>query len=337
MTATALGPRGSTWAVRARHLRGLSWVTWRQHRLAVAVVLAVFGGMGILFLVDGPAMHHAYAGAGLTTCGRLDSGACLGGMESFLSHYADRVHLLSQFLGYVPVPLGVFIGAPLVAREFETGTFRLAWTQGRSRVQWIVAKLVILGTVLTTLTLGFSALYTWWYGPFDAIDGRLGSYAYEVSGLVFAARTLFAFTLGVLLGAIIRRTLPAMVATLAAGLAVVLPTRQLLRPLIQAPITAQGPDGPINAWILDRWIEDPSGHRVGIGYVMRRMGLGDSHSKVTPAVVNGWLSQHHYTQWVQYQPNDRFWHFQLVESSAYLALALLLATAVVLWLRRRAV
>ena len=63
--------------------------------------------------------------------------------------------------------------------------------------------------VLTALALIFSALFTWWYGPFNAITGHM-THAYDVCGLAFAARTLFGFTLGVLLGVLTRRTMPAM-------------------------------------------------------------------------------------------------------------------------------
>jgi hypothetical protein len=58
--------------------------------------------------------------------------------------------------------------------------------------------------------------------------------------VVFAARTLFGFTLGVLLGLLIRRTVPAMAATAVAWVAVVVPSMVWLRPLIQKPITVIG-------------------------------------------------------------------------------------------------
>jgi len=38
----------------------------------------------------------------------------------------------------------LFIGAPLLAREFEHGTFRLAWTQGISRRRWLLSKTLLL-------------------------------------------------------------------------------------------------------------------------------------------------------------------------------------------------
>jgi len=36
----------------------------------------------------------------------------------------------------VPGLIGIFWGAPLVARELETGTYRLAWTQSVTRKRW---------------------------------------------------------------------------------------------------------------------------------------------------------------------------------------------------------
>ncbi len=48
-------------------------------------------------------------------------------------------------LQVMPALIGAFIGAPVLAREFETGTFRYAWTQGFGRWRWTLAKLVGLG------------------------------------------------------------------------------------------------------------------------------------------------------------------------------------------------
>jgi hypothetical protein len=55
---------------------------------------------------------------------------------------ADR-HL--PWLNILPGLLGVFIGAPLVAREIEDGTWRLAWSQGITRRTWMRGQ--ITGTV----------------------------------------------------------------------------------------------------------------------------------------------------------------------------------------------
>jgi ABC-type transport system involved in multi-copper enzyme maturation permease subunit len=321
-------------------------VTWRQHRFALAGVLVLFGGLGLLLLFNGLAMHHAYTSLGLDTCGKLSDPSCQSQLSAFQQDYFSWADHLPHLLMLLPGLMGVFVGAPLVARELESGTFRFAWTQGRSRVQWIVTKLVLLAVVLTSFALAFSALFTWWFGPFDAITGRMSAYgAYEISGLVFAARTLFGFTLGAMLGLLIRRTVPAMAATAAAWVAVVVPSILRLRFLIQKPITvigavAKGPnpghDVPFNATVVNHWFQDAAGHHVGFDQLFQQASAGNG-PPLSPDQFNAYLAQHHYSAWVSYRPNGWFWHFQTVEASGYAILAILLAVATVLILRRRAI
>jgi ABC-type multidrug transport system ATPase subunit len=62
------------------------------------------------------ASHHRLTGA------RRDPGRLPAGQQVIEASHTDR-----------PVLIGMFWGAPLVARELETGTFRLAWTQSVTR------------------------------------------------------------------------------------------------------------------------------------------------------------------------------------------------------------
>jgi hypothetical protein len=345
MTATALSSRRA--GPRVPVVRGLAWVTWRQHRLALAGVGLALGSVGLLMLVNGLAMHHRYAELGLDTCGPLGGTSCRSQLAAFQQEYLDWADHLPQLVMLLPGLIGVFAGAPLVARELESGTFRFAWTQGRSRVQWIVTKLALLSVVLTALALAFSALFTWWYGPFDAITGRMSSSgAYEISGIVFAARTLFAFTLGSLAGLLIRRTVPAMAATAAVWAAVVVPSMIYLRPLIQKPIVTLGHPGkgaivsshvPFNATVVSNWIQDPAGHHQDFDHLFQQAIVDNRGSIPSPEQFNAWMTQHHYAQWVSFRPNGWFWHFQTVEASGYAIVAVLLAVATVLILRKRAV
>lgn len=363
-------------------LRGLPWVTWRQHRVALVGAVLFLGAISGGLVISGLAMHHAYAGYGLDTCGNIYKSACRAGLNLFQQQYQNLIQALPQLLLLIPGVLGIFVGAPVVARELESGTYRFAWTQGRNRVRWLVAKIVILGAALTALTLGFSALFSWWYGPWDAIQGRISPFgAYEISGVVFAARTLFAFSLGALAGAIIRRTVPAMAATAVAFLGVMITSTLWLRQLIMKPITlmeggntlATGPtsmsieltnganaqigaQGPPSAWQLSRWTQDAAGHHLTSSqmYALLRNAqagpfspnappLGAGPAKVAPALgprglgdnFPGWLAQHGYQLGATFQPNGRFWHFQLVEAGAYVLLSLLCAAATVWWIRRR--
>ena len=346
MTATAVSSRRARPGVQA--LRGLTWVTWRQHRLGVAGVLALFGGLGLFMLVNGLSMHHAYTSLGLGTCGNLGGPTCQSQLGAFQQQYQPLVDHLPHFLTILPGLVGVFIGAPLVARELESGTFRFAWTQGRTRVQWIVTKLVLLGVVLTVVALAFSALFTWWYGPFDAISGRMTAYgSYEVSGVVFAARTLFGFTLGALLGLMIRRTLTAMAATGIGWTAVMWSTMTYLRPSIRQPITALGRQAkgpipgsgglPFNADVVNHWFQNSAGQHVSYYQVINQAIAANGGNSPTPDQLTAWMTQHGYSQWVSYLPNTWFWHFQTIEATGYTTVAVLLAITTVLAVRRRVI
>ncbi len=329
MTAATIG--SLRWHPR---LRGLTWVTWRQHRAALAGTLALLGGTALVLLINGRAMHRAYAG--IAMCGGTP---CEVPYQLFTGKYQAWAQFLPRFLTFLPAVIGVFVGAPLVARELESGTYRFAWTQGRGRVRWIEAKLVLLGSTLTLLAVAFSWCFSWWFGPWHSIMGRMGSgQAYEIEGLVFAARTLFAFTSGVFLGAVIRRTVPAMAATAALWLAVAWPTTIYLRPLIQPAkvVSDAAYIGIDKAWTISSWVQDGSGHHLSDSQVTTLAGRARAAGVQSSDQFTSWLAQHHYTRWDSYQPDSRFWHFQAVEASCWVLAALLFAAATVWWLRRRA-
>ena len=320
---------------------GLSWVTWRQHRFALLGVLAVLGGFSVFLVIHGLAMHGDYHRLGLDSCGAIASDACANQLGAFQHRYQSVADFLPVPLAFVPALIGTFVGAPLVARELESGTFRFAWTQATDRGRWTVVKLTLLGTVLAGLALAFSALYGWWFHPWESLLGRVQSgKAYEVEGVVFAARAVFAFALGALLGAVLRRTMTAVAATLAVWVGVVFSTAVYVRPHIMAPVVA--PDASRFArrdWVLSNWTQDASGHHLSGGELdalTRRVGSQASQAADPRKAFDQWFVQHGYTNWSKYQADGRFWHFQLVEGAAYLIVALLLGAATVWWVRRRA-
>ena len=121
----------------------------------------------------------------------------------------------------LPALIGAFVGPLVLARELETGTFRYAWTQGFGRWRWTLAKLVMLGVAVAAMAGAFSVLVSWYYQPYLA-PGRLFDptsalphWLFDLRGVAFAAWTLTAFAIGALAGMLIRRVVPAIVATLA--------------------------------------------------------------------------------------------------------------------------
>jgi hypothetical protein len=194
------------------------WVTWRQHRGLLISVLFTFGAAVPGMLYAGLKIRHDYAT--VAACHPAHSVACQNLNDWFNTDWhlgnGIRVALLAA-----PVLLALFAGPPVVARELENRTFRYAWTQGIGRVRWTLAKLAILGAVVTVPALAASQLFTWLFAPFLTTQQLtvLSPAVFETRGLAYAAWTLTALCVGAFLGALIRRVIPAMAASLAAYLA----------------------------------------------------------------------------------------------------------------------
>ena len=146
---------------------------------------------------------------GLGGCRNLDNQVFQGGQYSRFFDMVDAVGFL------LPLIMALFWGAPLVARELEEGSHRLAWTQSVTRLRWLGAKLACaLGSAVVCAGV-VSGLVTWWYRPVNAIQqNRFGTVIFDTQALVPVGYAIFGVALGCLMGTVLRRTLPAMGATL---------------------------------------------------------------------------------------------------------------------------
>jgi hypothetical protein len=326
----------------------LAWVTYRQHRPALTGAAVFLGLVSLYLLIMGLQINHAYAK--VAACHPANSGTCQQLARSFTSEYwggggtgalsAGGAQTVSSLMLVVPVLLGVFLGASVLARELETGTFRFAWTQGCGRVRWAVSKLVLLATVVTAVTWAFTELFTWYYHPF-LVDGqvsRLLPLAFGLLGVAFAAWTLAAFAIAVFFGALIRRTLPAMAATLATWTFLAIGTAVWLRQHYQAPLKTTAFNPPADAWVLGNYATGPNGQVLSqraLNQLFQQAPASVQNSP-NPNALQNWLAQQHYTQWTSYEPASRFWHFQLIEGGWLLALSVVLIAAAIWLVRRRA-
>jgi hypothetical protein len=253
------------------------------------------------------------------------------------------------FLQVVPVLIGAFVGAPVLAREMETGTFRYAWTQGFGRWRWALAKLVLLAVVLAAAGVAFSVLLSWFYQPYLAPGNQaLGPYAnspfawFNLREVAFPAWILVAFAIGALAGMLIRRVVPAIVATLAAYAGLLLATGGLLREHYLTPLaTTNNFNLPSTAWIISQWTAKDGRFAFAglppISLVNRfcsSVPAGPGKAGVSLEALAQCLSRHGYAQWTIYQPASRFWPFQWIQGGWQLALSALLI-AVTVWLVRR--
>jgi hypothetical protein len=186
----------------------MAWVTWRQHRGALGTVAVLLSALAAYMWIVGLQLHHAYAAA--IGCHPTSSGGCAVLVTSFNNVGGFLANGL--ILQVVPALIGAFIGAPVLARELETGTFRYAWTQGFGRWRWTLAKLVALAIVVTAAAGALSVLLSWYYQPYFATRNETLSLhewtpfvpsLFDLRGFSFAAWTLTAFAIGCLAGILI--------------------------------------------------------------------------------------------------------------------------------------
>ena len=328
----------------------LAWVSWRQRRVALITAAILLAAISLYLLITGLPIHSAYAG--LTSCHPVSSARCQDLVFAFSQDYwtkpgapiADHLgdpRVISALLLIVPALLGVFAGAPVLARELETGTFRFAWTQGCGRLRWSLAQLVLPATTLIAATGAVSALYSWYLRPFVAEERLilLMPLLFAAGGVAFAAWTLAAFAIGAFAGVIIRRTVPAIAAALGAWAVLAVVTTAFLRPHYETPLRTSGgvphagPSWLYNNWVLSSWTTGPGGRPVSAAAFNSLVPASIQNSQQN--VLANWMTHHHYTQWWSYQPTSRYGHFQLIEGGWLLALSLVLVAATVWIIRRR--
>jgi hypothetical protein len=201
--------------LRPLQWRRMVWVTWRQQRSTLISVPAVLGAIALFLLIAGVIIHHN--NAVLTSCHPVRSNTCEN-LNSQFNHSDWTVgNAVDIFLSLVPVVIGAFAGAPLLAREVETGTYRYAWTQGFGRERWVVAKLVFIGGALALTAAAFSQVFAWFFQPFLRQEQLtvMSRAVFDLRPIAFAGWTLAAFAIGACAGILIRRTVPAMAVTIA--------------------------------------------------------------------------------------------------------------------------
>jgi hypothetical protein len=331
------------------------WLTWRQFRTPALVAASALVATLALLALTGPTLAHDFGTRGLADCaaGReVDVGTLTcGDLERQFTSQYPPLRLLGSLLAWLPALIGAFWGAPLVARELEGGTQRLAWVQSVTRTRWLGVKLAGIGLAGAGLTLLLGLAFTWWSGPFDRLTGRMNPGLFAQRGLVPLGYAAFAFALGVAAGAVIRRTLPAMAAVLGGFALARLVVENWARPRLLRPRELSYPtytffgDEPAarmsahTGWVLSDKTLDGAGHVLGSGgevrddVVARLCGIDvDGITKEQLDACGRQLDLHTVVQVI---PADRFWLLQTVETAIFLALALALLAFSFWWVRRR--
>jgi hypothetical protein len=305
------------------------WVVWQQHRhlalagaVALAVIVAALLGLSTQ-------MEHEFQSSGLAACvaaGDHDQ-SCAAASGDFAQHYTLLTLVVLLGLTVVPLLIGMFFGAPLLADELNAGTHRLAWTQGITRYRWLLVKLGLpLVAVLLAQTI-VEATSWWWYRPLVEMFG--GPFAgFDIEGVTPIAYALFAFLLGLTAGLLTRSTVMGMAITLIGFVVVRIVLALVARPYYLPPIPLSWDTRQLGPHVFHVGPSDPTepfnwarGNGVDLSVAFNgdwRFGAALHGTTITEL----------------YQPASRFWTFQGIEAGIFVALAIILLGLTVWRIRR---
>lgn len=252
--------------------------SWLQSRLQTLTVAGIVGAVAIMAAVTGVELSHLYD----TQVLHCRTG-CDFALGDFLHHDNFVQHAFDILALVTPALLGIFWGAPLFARELETGTYRLAWTQSVTRRRWLSTKLAIGAATTVAVAAAVTLTITWWSRSLDLVGSNQFD-LFDRRDIAPIGYALFAFAVGAFLGVVIRRVVPAMAATLGVFVLARVAMATWIRPHLLPPLrktvsilntagfgfvsnnggpvtlVAKGSPGP-NAWTQSTEILTSSGHQ----------------------------------------------------------------------------
>ena len=310
-------------------LSGLNWLVWRQHRatywtLIVGTVLAV----GWVVYQRGQ---------------MIDSLHALGWpnpkSDDAVTNLGDTAFTMTAFgLGFIPIVIGVFVGAPLIAGDLESGTAKLVTSQSVSRVRWIVTKFGVTVLLVAVGTIVLAGVFGWWWSPVkdgSSIASWIDGGVFDNTGPVLTALTLFTLVGGVAIGMVLRRTLLSMAVTFGFAVAVQIIWSYFRLDLGNARslITNKGvlgesmPTPPGTAYELDRWFTTASGKVYGWGTCVTDGTKKQVQSCLDTKGIVGWR--------VDYLSQSQMPSMQWFGASILLALTVALTAFIFVWGRKR--
>ncbi|MGW6564235.1 hypothetical protein [Streptomyces sp. NPDC054975] len=315
-------------------LKGPYWVTARQHRRALWVGLAL-AAMAVTALVTSrlwsDSVVEALRAAGCAV-GSTDRSCFQPEREYWDGMWMSRHLIEYTALGMLVLPglVGAFVAGPMLARELESGTYKLAWTQSVSPARWLVAKLTVPTALVVAVVPPLSLLFSWAWRTGPAND--YPTYWYDPNvfashGVVPLAHTVLGLAVGTAVGLLLRRTVVAMaVAAMVTGLA--LAALAWVRPDLWPIETMTGRELSLrvsDAWVLENGMVTASGER--LGWDACQTSSGDRRACM---IGRGGVADY-----FDFHPSTHFWPLQLVETGICLALAALALLAAFRILRTR--
>jgi hypothetical protein len=307
-------------------LRG-ALLSFRIQRFETTIVV----GAAVLSVVVSLLVIWSYNASGFTRCQNDDQVAFSALCQASLFPWLNRIARLS--LGIVPVfPViaGLLAGGPIVARELETGTARLAWSLGPSRVRWFAQRAVPILVMIAAAGLAVGLIaeaLTHLLQPTMNLDQSF--IGFRARGLLVAVQAILVASIALAFGAILGRSVPTLVLSLilvgGIGLAVDKVERELLT---NEAVVANGSDYQFT----DANLYVDSRLRFPDGSILTWQDAYAGH----PEIQNGYDESSGITDVVLYIPGERYHDVERREALALLALAAaFIGLAAVAVVRRR--
>ncbi|WP_182903816.1 ABC transporter permease [Microbispora sp. H10830] len=349
------------------------WLTWRQFRVAAATTAAALVVLAVALALTGPELASDYS-AGITACTR-DGGCAHFFARFFDDYEAPfqaatvvvlvLPALIGLFWGAPLITRELEAGTHLLV--WNQSITRTRWLAVKLTVTGLAAA-TAAGLCSLAVTWWSAPLDKSAAPGFTLMDPLV----FGARAIVPMAYAAFAFVLGVTAGLIVRRTLPAMALTLAVFAAVQIAMPLTVRPHLLPPVSSSFKLTPENvdsfnkssdeafpqvilnkaipgntgAWVLSSRLTDPSGHVVGgdgapvtVRVSMTSGPCAPSQQAQDPAqgfdACIAEINRLGYRQEAIYQPFERFWPLQWIETGIYVLVTAGLAGLCFRWIRRR--
>jgi hypothetical protein len=192
-------------------------MAFRLHRFEIVLLGGLILALAVAAVVTAAQLDVTGYGANCPLDG-TDAPGCEARGKAFYAIEQAQVPMIRALAIALTYLLAVMLGAPLVARELERGTSRLAWSLAPSRVRWLLSRVIPAAVVVAAVSMIAGAALTRmaaaeapWVDLANSFDD-FGS-----RGVGLAARATFVFGLAVALGALTGRMLPALLLTAVLG------------------------------------------------------------------------------------------------------------------------
>ncbi|WP_053650182.1 ABC transporter permease subunit [Streptomyces sp. XY431] len=327
---------GSAPVRRRRGPSGVLWLVLHQNRPAIRSVAILLVLVSVVLVAMHVLIQDRIGAMQQSSCytpaswERIECRVQLGRVELLTRMFTD---ILQPAVTAVPLLIGMFLGGPLLAQEYERGTVRLVLTQSVTPRRWLLTRLAVPGVTVLVATAVLSTLtsWVWWsdvyHGPV-AFDPPFQGFTYPVLGLAPVAWSLFGLALGVLVGQLLRRTVAAVLVSgvvVALAQAVMVAWRPFFWPLVEEEQPYNNRMGgfvkPAGAWLVEHGVVRADGTRM----------MDDECFEVASACNEA------PTSWGQYHPVSHLVPIQLVEAGLLLVLTALVVTVVLRRLTRAGV